>query len=422
MAQDANIEIRDFDMDKDMTALQRIWREIGWSDSERVDQAMTTFYSEGSCSVAVIKGTAQDRPVGSDSVECAVHAISGTKRLEETDLPLCVIAAVTTSRVARGLSLAQKLTARELAKARDRGAAVAVLGMFDQGFYDKVGFGTGAYMNEFRFDPSTLKVDLQPRAPKRLSPDDFESMLAALIARPRLHGAVVIQHPKCLQAELAMEDGFGLGYYTNDRLTHFVWMVPKGEHGPYKVKWMGYEDGHGLLELLALLKSLGDQVYSVHMVEPPHVQLQSMLKRPFRGQAIAEEGNYSAEQNTCAWYQLRVLDPAACVQALSYQGPELSFRLRLQDPLDSLLASDQGWQPISGSYEVTLGQHSSFVTATGESAQPVLSCSVNTFSRLIWGVAPASSLAISDGLQGPPELLTALDRVFRPNPNPGWDF
>ena len=72
-----------------------------------------------------------------------------------------VVAAVTTSRIARGLSLAQKLTARQLVKGQQAGASVATLGMFDQGFYNKVGFGTGAYVNEFAFDPGSLDVSLK---------------------------------------------------------------------------------------------------------------------------------------------------------------------------------------------------------------------------------------------------------------------
>jgi hypothetical protein len=49
-------------------------------------------------------------------------------------------------------------------------------------------------------------------------------------------------------------------------------------------------------------------------------------------------------------------------------------------------------------------------------------CTVNTLSRLLWGVSRASSLAISDGLTAPVALLQALDGVFTANPNPGWEF
>jgi hypothetical protein len=94
------IQIRDLDLPADGKSLQRVWREIGWSDSERSDRVMLDVFAEGSASVGTIN----------DEVECAVLTQPGTMRLDQQDLPLCVVAAVTTSRIARGLSLAQKLT------------------------------------------------------------------------------------------------------------------------------------------------------------------------------------------------------------------------------------------------------------------------------------------------------------------------
>ena len=47
------------------------------------------------------------------------------------------------------------------------------------------------------------------------------------------------------------------------------------------VEWLGYENGEQLIELLALLKSLSDQLYSVKMMEPPEIQLQSLLQGRF---------------------------------------------------------------------------------------------------------------------------------------------
>ena len=107
-------------------------------------------------------------------------------------------------------------------------------------------------------------------------------MLAATVARPPVHGSVVVNLPLTFKAELSMDDdAFGLGYYEGSRLTHFVWVRAKGENGPYRVKWMGYENGDGLLELLALLKSLADQVYSIRMLEPLTCSCRACLKDPF---------------------------------------------------------------------------------------------------------------------------------------------
>ena len=106
MSTEKAIVIRDLDLPSDGASLQRVWREIGWSDSNRTDRMMLEFYTEGSTGVGTID----------DDVECAVLTQPGTMRLDTKDLPLCVVSAVTTSRIARGLSLAQKLTARQLAK------------------------------------------------------------------------------------------------------------------------------------------------------------------------------------------------------------------------------------------------------------------------------------------------------------------
>ena len=54
---------------------------------------------------------------------------------------------------------------------------------------------------------------------------------------------------------------------------------------------------------------------------------------------------------------------------------------------------------------------------------PLMECSVNAFTRLLWGVRQASSLALTDELNAPADLLARLDEtiVLQP-PNTGWDF
>ena len=92
-------------------------------------------------------------------------------------------------------------------------------------------------------------------------------------------------------------------------------------------------------ELLALLKSLADQVYPSACLNPSRAAAEH-AQRPFRSQAIAEKGTFNAGQNTCAWYQLRVLDLPSCLGALSYSGPDMTFQLRLEDPMDGVLAAE----------------------------------------------------------------------------------
>ena len=45
---------------------------------------------------------------------------------------------------------------------------------------------------------------------------------------------------------------------------------------------MAYQTGEQFLELMALLRSLGDQVRLVRMNEPPGIQLQDLMIQPFK--------------------------------------------------------------------------------------------------------------------------------------------
>ena len=412
MTDQPSVAIRPFEFQSDLAAVKRIWREVGWVDAQ-TEAALDDFFAVGDALLAIIDGSA----------ECSVHVTPGHIRLQSTDLPLCAVTAVTTSRVARGYGFAKRLTALQLRKGFESGAAMAALGMFDQGFYDQLGFGNGAYDHEFSFDPAELSVSHRVPAPRRLSIDDFAQIHQCMCRRARVNGSVWLDDPRLMRAELGLRsDGFGLGYFDQDELTHFVWLTGTDEHGPYQVKWIGYRSAEQLVQLLGLLKSLADQIYSVRMVEPPHIQLQSLLQRPFRNRVISRGSTHGAGHRAFCWWQLRMLDVARCVSAVTLNLGECQFQLDLHDPLASVLSEDSGWQGVAGSYLVTLGAKSSAVP--GESAElPRIECSVNAFTRLLFAAAPASSLAITDGLQAPAALLAILDDLVHwQAPKPGWEF
>lgn len=405
-------EIVDFDYDEDIAAVKRIWREIGWTDDENGDAQVERFYQVGKTLVAKIE----------NGTECAVHTTQGTMRLDRTDLKLCAVTAVVTSRIARGQAFAKRLTALQLRAAAEAGAEVAALGMFDQGFYDKLGFGTGAYDNEFTFDPGTLRVARSVPTPRRLGVDDFADMHAAMKSRPKVNGSVVIEPAALFRAEVGFEaDGFGLGFHEGERLTHFLYIAPNGEHGPYRIRHMAYQDAEQLMELLAVLRSLGDQVFSVKMMEPPEIQLQALIERPFRARTISRQSDHAARHIGIAWWQARVMDMSACVQALHLRGADVRFQLEVTDPVTGLL-DDAGWRGVAGRYVVQLGEQS-HAEAGEDNTLPMLSCSVNALTRLLWCVASASSLAITDDLHADASLLGSLDEALRlAPPHPGWDF
>ena len=407
--------IRDYDPERDLEAVTRIWFEIGWFKNERQAKYMDAFISAGRAIVADIDNEA----------ECFVHVTEGTIRHQSADLDLAAVTAVTTSRIARKTGFAKRLTAASLANAAESGAAVSVLGMFDQGFYDKVGFGTGAYEQIAVFDPASLTVANGFRPPKRLNYDDSADMHHALLTRHRSHGGVTLSPADFFKAEVGFTDNpFGFGYYDgpDGTLSHFIWGNAEGEHGPYSEKAMAYQNAEQLMELLALIKSLGDQVSSFRMLEPADIQLQDLLKQPFRHRRGTAGSKHENKIDSTAYWQLRILDLQTCLANTVLDGPTTQFNLTLTDPVIDHLDDGSNWRGIGGEYTITLGSESNATPGTRKGLA-TLSASVGAFSRMWFGVRPASGLAITDELRGTPELLSQLDATLRlPQPHLGWDF
>ncbi len=408
------LEIANYDPDQDAQAVQRIWREVGWIDAERAPM-VSRYFECGDAYVLRLQGEA----------ECAVHTTPGTMRYGAVDLDLAAVTAVTTSRVARKLGAAGRLTARAMAAQAGNGAEVSALGMFEQGFYDRVGFGSGSYEHRFVFDPASLTVEQRFRPPRRLTAADWPEVHACMGRRRRGHGGCTLTPPRVVECEMAWtDDAFGLGYRdaADGGLSHFVWGEAPGEHGPYEINWIGYETVEQLMELLALVKGLGDQVSSVAMLEPPDIQLQDLLKQPFRQRRNTERGKFANQHETMAYWQLRILDVARCLGKTCLPGPDLRFNLRLNDPVTEHLDGDNAWPGAGGDYVVTLGETSAAEPGVARSL-PTLEASVGPFSRMWFGVRSASVLAATTDLRADPGLLGALDEKIRlPQPRPGWDF
>ena len=150
------MNFRIYDPEKDKEAAHRIWREIGWVDDKDDEAAMDIFLSGSRVLVADINDTA----------ESLVLSMPGHMRYLQEDLSFSAVAGVTTSRIARRQGLAAKLTAKLIADDVADGALVSGLGMFEQGFYNRLGFGTGSYEHWFHFDPTQLMVaQKRPHSP-----------------------------------------------------------------------------------------------------------------------------------------------------------------------------------------------------------------------------------------------------------------
>jgi len=303
------MSVRPYDPTRDVKAARRIWREIGWL-RDKEEPAMDMFVGCGRAMVAEVRGEA----------ECLVLSVPGEVCYLGEDLPLAVVTGVTTSRIARKQGLARRVTAQVIAADAAEGALVSALGMFEQGFYNQLGFGTGGYEHWVAFDPARLQVRTQARMPQRVSAGDWAAVHAARLRRMRGHGACNLMPPEVTRAEMmTTTNGFGLGYYGPDgALSHHMWIRPKDvEHGPYSVVWMSYQTYDQFLELMALLRNLGDQVRLVRMREPAGIQFQDLMEQPFKQRAISEKSRYESGVSAEAYWQMRINDLPGCLARTS---------------------------------------------------------------------------------------------------------
>jgi hypothetical protein len=405
---------RTYDQERDRQAAQRIWYEVGWLRPERT-QPFELACAAGRTLLAEVDG----------APECLVLTSGGAISYLGTDLPFSGVTSVSTSRVGRRQGLASRLTARAIALDVSEGAAVAGLGMFDQGYYDRLGFGSGGYEHLLSFDPIALNVKGSPRSPERLTPESWQEVHAARVARPRRHGGLLFNHPGLTRVPMvAPEHAFGLGYFSSGKLTHHFWGHPEGEsraNGPLRVQWMCYSTREQLLELLSLLRELGDQVLLIRMHQPPGIQLQDLIARPLRHYMQTGGGRFEMRNEARAYWQMRICDLERCIAA-SRAAEDVAFNLELEDPIESYLDSADCWRGVGGSYVVNLGRCSQARRGSDPGLQ-TLSAEVGAFTRMWLGVLPATGLAITGRMRGPQDLLERLDRaLLLPQPQPDWDF
>lgn len=411
-------DIRLYDPGRDREALIRIWTETSGLDpsDEAACAAVEAFYAAGRTFVAELNGAA----------ECMVFNAMGTLRHGAVDLPFSGVMSVDTGLPARRQGLASRVTAHAVAQDRADGALVSGLGMFDQGFYNKLGFGSGPYEHVIAFNPQHLRVDAVARPPRRLGTSDLPAMHRNCLERRRGHGAVSFAQPGVIRHGWGTgRNATGLGYFdTSGALTHHLALRWKdSEHdGPYTVKWTAWRTGEEFLELMAVLRGLSDQIQSVYMWEPPGIQMQDLLDRPFTVRHVTKGSAFPNTIEAYAFWQMRVNDVIGCLvkTALPWCGG-LRFNLVVDDPIGRYLAEGE-WRGESGVYRVDLGEHG-FAERGADDALPTLTATISAFTRLWLGVLPATSLAMTDALSGPPALLDALDHAFRlPKPAPGWRF
>jgi hypothetical protein len=196
----------------------------------------------------------------------------------------------------------------------------------------------------------------------------------------------------------------------------------KAEDGPWSVQWMAWRTPAQLFELLGIVKSFADQVSGVRIADPPGLQLQDLIDRPFAWLRRTKGGPNYGKPTSIAYWQHRICNLPACVAAESLPCADARFNLRMSDPIEAHLPGDAPWRGCAGDWIVSLGASCS-AQAGRDEALPTLEASVNAFTRLWIGARTAQSLAITDDLQGPDELLATLTAQWTlPEPATDWDY
>jgi hypothetical protein len=269
-----------------------------------------------------------------------------------------------------------------------------------------------------------LKVDGPSRPARRLQKKDWKAVHTCLLNRLRGHGSCNVFHPELIRFEMAFDPkGFGLGYFDDRELTHHLWLSNQGgENGPLVVYWSAFRSYPQFLELLSLLKSIGDQFYLVKMREPPGIQLQDFIQKPFKTQRMTRFSRYESRAQAAAYWQMRIVDLEGCIEKTHLPGSVVTFNLELSDPIGELLQERRSWRGVGGSYTVRLGENSRAEPGTDDTL-PTLRAQIGAFTRMWMGAQRASTLTLGGALSGPAELIRSLDRAFAiPQPHTDWDF
>ena len=403
---------RKYQPKKHKESVRRIWREIGWMSKENYD-AMDIEIENSETIVKEINGEA----------ETLVSSVMGNYNYNGTNLNLSAIIAVTTSLVARKKGYAGKLTAQKIAEDVKSGAEICGLGMFEQGYYDRLGFGSIGYQNWIQFCPENLNLKINRKVPKRYSVDDYIKIHESRIKRIKKHGALDLpEHITRAGLKFNEKKSLALGYENDkgDISHHLLLRDANSSHGPMFVDWMAYRNYDQFIELIGLLKSFEDQIFAIKMPEPPLMQFQDFLDKPFRNYRKTDKSKYRSFNKAQATHQFRIVNLFKCIEKTVIKE-NVKFNLILHDPIEEFL-NNNDWKGISGNYILDLGKRSAAKKGYSEKLS-TLECDVNNFTRMWLGVLPASVLQIYENFDCDEKLIKKLDDVFNfHKPCIDWGF
>lgn len=412
------MNLRDFDYEQDFEKVFKIWQEVGWlTKSKRNKEALKYFVQASKGKVALLN----------NQVEGYINSTPGLYQYRNKELKLQTITAVTISRVARKQSLATKTTAKAIAEAAAKGTHISALSMFEQGFYDKLGYGTGSYENLISFDPDHLSIKGESKPPIRIDENDYKEVHQAKLNRKKRHGFCTLFPEKITKGEMLFGEKkpFGLGYKDkNGKIDHHLLIYPNQEsHGPYFIRWMVFNNVNQFFDLMNLIKSLGDQIHLVRLWEPAGIPFQNLIKKPYKASKVTEKSKFEVTNKAYALWQVRILNLKDCIKNTTFDTNKLNFNLKLEDPIEKYLDNNSSWQGLSGEYTVSLGKDSRLKKGLNSNLS-TLKTNINTFTKMWIGAVRPTLLPYTNYFDAPDSLIEKLDNLFitLPQPRVDWNF
>ncbi|MFO7815418.1 MAG: GNAT family N-acetyltransferase [Halanaerobiales bacterium] len=412
------MKLRYFNFEKDFDKIYQIWQEVGWiKDDEKQNEALQYFVKGGQGKVALLK----------DQVEGYVNSTPGHIQYLDEELSLQAVSAVTISRIARKQGIATKATAEVIAESAAQGVNVSALGMFEQGFYNKLGYGTGSYEHLISFDPDHLNLIGSAPIPERITLEDFKDVHKSRLERTKKHGYCTLLPTEITRAEILFgsSKSFGLGFRDKaDNITHHMWIKSENDlHGPYFIRWMVFNNKEQFFELMNLLRNLGDQVHLIKLWEPAGIQFQNFIEKPYRDSHVTKNSKFEVTNKAIAYWQARILNLKDCINKTTFPNNKLEFNIKLKDPIEKYLDANSPWQGLSGEYTISFGRTSGITNGLSPGL-PILKTDINTFTRMWLGIVRPSLLPYTNYFKAPEKLIQKLDNLFItiPKPNIDWDF
>jgi len=404
------VEYRAMRLPYDIEGMLPLWRDAGWDqDGENAEGEARRHLTDATSYVAV----------DSAGICSAAVAMEGTFQCLDTALPLSAVTAVLTASYARKKGHAARLLARLLAAERERGAVVAALGVFDQGYYNRTGFGNAARDNVIVINPAALRTPAAARDALNdpdvrivpLSLRDSDALYAADLRRYKHHGSCTITKAGYIAGALERigKKMLGLGImYKGALVAHFV--AQRVSEDKLDILWLIADTLPHYIQLFELIHRLSDQLEQVKMIVPPDIEIYDLIHRPLQSGVIFHGHSF----DDLYFWQLRILDLPRAIASISLpRAHPVRFALTIHDPIARYLATE--WQGLAGEYTVTLGEHSE-CRIGAEHALPRLEATINAFSRFWVGAASLRALSISDHFRADARLIDELTRAYVPPP------